>query len=149
MKSFPVCKFTCASCNSSYIGETSHHFKTNIEEHIKKDNESHIFMHLHSTPTCFNLYNSLCFKIIDKANSKFHLKIKEVLHINWRKANLNAEQNHLVLTLWHLFVFLLLIFAIFFHLSIFLFSLSLLLLSAPLTVLKTLCYYFISLWHTL
>ena len=33
-------------------------------------------------------HNSLCFKIIDKANSKFYLKIKEALHINWRKPNL-------------------------------------------------------------
>ena len=41
----------------------------------------------------------LCFKIIDKANSKFDLKIKEALHINWRKPNLNAQQNHLALTL--------------------------------------------------
>ena len=37
--------------------------------------------------------------IIDKANSKFDLKIKEALHINWGKANLNALQNHFVLTL--------------------------------------------------
>ena len=59
---------------------------------------SHIFKHLHSTATCFNSYNSLCFKIIDKANSKFDLKIKEALHINWRKPNLNAQQNHLALT---------------------------------------------------
>ena len=43
--------------------------------------------------------NSLCFKIINKANSKFDLKIKEALHINWRKPNLNAQQNHLALTL--------------------------------------------------
>ena len=35
----------------------------------------------------------------DKANSKFDLKIKEALHINWRKPNLNAQQNHLSLTL--------------------------------------------------
>ena len=42
---------------------------------------------------------TLCFKIIDKANSKFDLKIKEALHINWRKPNLNAQQNHLALTL--------------------------------------------------
>ena len=41
----------------------------------------------------------LCFKIIDKANSKFDLKIKEALHINWRKPNLNAQQGHLALTL--------------------------------------------------
>ena len=51
----------------------------------KKDNKSHSFKHLHSTATCLDSYNSLCFKIIDKANSKFDLKIKEALHINWRK----------------------------------------------------------------
>ena len=99
LKSFLVYKFTCASCSSSYIGETCRHFKTRIEEHIKTDNKSHIFKHLHSTTTCFDSYNSLCFKIIDKANSKFDLKIKEALHINWRKPNLNAQLNHLALTL--------------------------------------------------
>ena len=81
------------------IGETCRHFKTRIEEHIKKDNKSHIFKHLHSSETCFDSYNSLCFEIIDKANSKFDLKIKEALHINWRKPNLNTQQNHLALTL--------------------------------------------------
>ena len=82
LKSFLVYKSTCASCSSSYIGETCRHFKTRIEEHIKKDNKSHIFKHLHSTATCLDSYNSLCFKITDKANSKFDLKIKEALHIN-------------------------------------------------------------------
>ena len=76
-----------------------------IEKHIKKDNKSHIFKHLYSTATCFDSYNSLCFKIIDKANSKFLLKIKEALHINWRKPNLNAQQNHLALTLSLYFCF--------------------------------------------
>ena len=70
-----------------------------LKKDIKKDNKSHIFKHLHSSTTCFDSYNSLCFKIIDKANSKFDLKIKEALHINWRKPNLNAQQNHLALTL--------------------------------------------------
>ena len=98
-KSFLVYKCTCASCSSSYIGETCRHFKTRIEEHIKKDNKSHIFKHLHSSETCFDSYNSLCFKIIDKADSRFDLKIKEALHINWRKPNLNVQQNHLALIL--------------------------------------------------
>ena len=62
---------------SGYIGETCRRFKTKIEEHIKKDNKSHIFKHLHSTTTCLDSYNSLSFKIIDKANSKFDLKIKQ------------------------------------------------------------------------
>ena len=99
LKSFVVYKFTCASCSSRYIGETCRHFKTRIEEHIKKDNKSHIFKHLHSSKTCFDLYNSLLFKIIDKANSKCDLKIKKALHINWRKQNLNAQQNYLAFTL--------------------------------------------------
>ena len=57
------------------------------------------FKHLHSTATCCDSHNSLCFKIIDKANSKFDLEIKEALHINWGKPNLNAQQNHLALIL--------------------------------------------------
>ena len=69
------------------------------EEHIKKDNKSHIFKHLHSSETCFDSYNSLCFKIIDKANSKFDLEIIESLHIFWIKPNLNSQQNHLALIL--------------------------------------------------
>ena len=34
-------KFASASCSSRYIGKTCCHFKTRIEEHIKKDNKSH------------------------------------------------------------------------------------------------------------
>ena len=36
---------------------------------------------------------------MDKGNSKFDLKAKAALHIKWRKPNLNAQQNHLVLNL--------------------------------------------------
>ena len=54
LKSFLVCKFTCAGYSSSYIGKTCHHFKTSIEKHIKKDKKSHIFKHLPSTTTWFD-----------------------------------------------------------------------------------------------
>ena len=76
-KSFLEYKFTCASCSFSYIGKTCRHFKTRIEKYIKKDNKSHIFKHLHSTTACFDSYNSLSFKIIDKSNSMTH-KISEI-----------------------------------------------------------------------
>ena len=99
LKSFLVYKFTCASCSSSYIGEPCRLFKTWIKEYIKKDNKSHILKHLYSTATCFDSYSPFCFKIIEKANSKFDLKIKEALQINWRKPNLNAQQNRLALSL--------------------------------------------------
>ena len=67
--------------------------------HIKKDKKSHISKRLRSTTACFDSYNSLCLRIIDKDNSKFDLKVKESLHINWTKPHLNAQQNHLALTL--------------------------------------------------
>ena len=96
LKFFLVCKCTCASCSSSYIGDNCRHCR--IEEHMRKDKKSHIFKHLHSITTCFESYNYLSFKIIDKDNSNFDLKIKEALHISWRKPNLNPQQNHLALT---------------------------------------------------
>ena len=118
MKSFLVYKFICASCSSSYIGETGRHFKTRIEEHVKKDNKSHFFKHLHSTATCFDSYNSLSFKIVDKVNSKFDSKIKKALHINRRKPNLSAQQKHLALTLT-LYLLSPLFFSVFIYLFIF------------------------------
>ena len=67
---------------------------------ISKRITSLIFLNIHTqTATCFDSYNFLCFKIIDKANSKFDLKIKETLHINWRKPNLNVQRSHLICTL--------------------------------------------------
>ena len=58
--------------------ETCRHFKTRIEEHIKKDSNCHIFKYLYLTIICFDSYISLCFKIIDKAISKFDLKLKKL-----------------------------------------------------------------------
>ena len=42
------------------ICKTCCHFKNRTEEHIKKDNKSHIFKHLHSIATSFDSYNFLC-----------------------------------------------------------------------------------------
>ena len=75
LKSFLVYKFTCASLNSSYIGQTCHLFKTGFEESMKPGIKSHILKHLHSNATCFDSYNYLSFKTIDKVNFKLDLKI--------------------------------------------------------------------------
>ena len=99
MKSFLVYKFTCASCNANYDGETTHHLKTRIEEHIKRDKQSNIYKHLHSNTQCFDAYNHQSFKIIDKCNFKFDLKIKKALNFNWHIPNLNILLNHVALTL--------------------------------------------------
>ena len=86
-------KFTCASYGCSYIGETYNYVNTSIEKHIKKDKKSFVFKYLHSKTACFDSHNCLSVKIIDKANSKFDLKIKKTL------PNLNAHKNYLALTL--------------------------------------------------
>ena len=52
---------------------------------ISKRITSPIFLNICSTATCFDSCNSLYFKIIDKANPNFDLRIKEALHINWSK----------------------------------------------------------------
>ena len=65
---------------------------------MKQDKKCHFFKHIHSIVTCFDSYNSPCFKIIENANFKFDLRIKEALQINWRKPNVNAQLNHLSLT---------------------------------------------------
>ena len=36
-----VYKFVCASCNSSYVGQTCRHSATRIDEHFGKDRKSH------------------------------------------------------------------------------------------------------------
>ena len=66
---------------------------------ISKRIRSLIFLNIYTPPQHAFTHNSVCFKIIDIANSKFDLKIKEALHINWQKPNLNAQQNHLALAL--------------------------------------------------
>ena len=48
LKSFLVYKFVCARCNSSYIGETCRHFKTRIDEHVKKDKKYNIYINIYT-----------------------------------------------------------------------------------------------------
>ena len=99
LKTFLVYKFVCARCNSSYIGETCRHFKTRIDEHMKKDKKYNIYKHLHNNPECFSSFNSDCFSILDYAPTQFQIKIKEGTYIDWEKPNLNKQLNHLVTTI--------------------------------------------------
>ena len=49
LKYFLVYKFTCTSCSSSYIGETSHHFKTKLRN-ISKKTISLMFLNIYTPP---------------------------------------------------------------------------------------------------
>ena len=54
---------------------------------MKKDKKCHFLKHLQSTIPYFDSYNSLLLKRIGKTNYKFHLKIEEASHVDWRKLN--------------------------------------------------------------
>ena len=70
LRSNVVYKFTCASCNSCYVGETSRHLKTRIHEHLNRERTSHIFQHLQQSEACRNSRSAECFEVIDRATTK-------------------------------------------------------------------------------
>ena len=91
MKSGVVYKFCCASCNACYIGETSRHLATRIKEHLKTDKQSHVYKHVNASPQCKELCEDSCFSILDSANTKYGLRLKEGLHIGWEQPALNKQ----------------------------------------------------------
>ena len=86
-----IYKFVCAGCNASYIGETGRHLSTRIKEHFK-DKNSHVYKHINST--CKNVCNENCFSVLDRANTKHQLRLKEGLYIKWEKPILNKQLYH-------------------------------------------------------
>ena len=85
LKSFLVYKCSCTSCSSSCIGKSCCRFTTRIEN-MSKRITSLIFLNTYTPPQHVVTLIILYFKI-DNANSKFDLKIKEALDINWTKPN--------------------------------------------------------------
>ena len=83
LKSHVVYKFVCGSCNASYIGETARHLSTRIKEHLETDKQSYVYKHLLSSSACKLVCNENCFSILDHAQSKFALRIKEGMHVEW------------------------------------------------------------------
>ena len=94
LRSCVVYKFTCAGCNSVYVGETCRHISTRVREHLFTDKSSHIYKHLQSSKTCKDSCDESCFKVIDLAKTYNQLKFKEALHILWEGHNLNKQVQH-------------------------------------------------------
>ena len=99
LKSYVVYKFTCAGCQSCYVGETKRYLPTRMKEDLDTDSKSHIFQHLKDNPSCRDVCDTSCFKIIDHTSSSFRLKLKEALHIQWLKPLLNKQQKHVSITI--------------------------------------------------
>ena len=94
-----VYKFSCASFNACYIGETSRHFATRVREHLSSDRSSHVFKHLQSSESCRISCSADCFTVLDSATTKFQVKLKESMYIKWEKPDLNQQVKHINLTL--------------------------------------------------
>lgn len=99
LRSRVVYKFLCANCNASYIGETNRHFSTRVREHLFSDKSSHVFKHLQASEECRNSCSAESFTILDSAATKFQVKIKEAMYINWEKPALNQQIHHVNLSL--------------------------------------------------
>ena len=81
-----------------YIGETTQHLSTRIEEHLRTDKKAHVFTHLVNNETWKALSTENCFEIIDFASTSFRLKLKEAMHIIWKKPSLNKQQKHVTIS---------------------------------------------------
>ena len=99
LQSRVVYYFECNFCKSNYVGMTTRHCAVRIDEHLGKDKASHIYKHLNSNNECMQSNNNSSFKIIDKANNKYTLSLKEALHIKWRKPTINLQKHQINLTL--------------------------------------------------
>ena len=60
---------------------------------------SHIMKQLLENKTCKSLCDEDCFQVIDYTSSPFWLKVKEALHINWRKPEPNKQKEHASITI--------------------------------------------------
>ena len=85
-----IYKFVCSNCNVSYVGETERNLSLRIKEHFK-DKNSHVYKHVNSSETCKEYCTDNCFSILDRANTKHQLRIKEGLYIRWEQPALNKQ----------------------------------------------------------
>ena len=99
LQSFVVYRFKCTSCGASYVGQTTRHCSVRVGEHLHTDKASHIYKHINSNENCKQANDETSFKIIDRANTEYTLKLKEAMHIKWLKPSLNSQKYHLNLTL--------------------------------------------------
>lgn len=84
-------KLLCASCNASYIGDTTRHFSTRVREHLSSssDKSTHVFKHLQDSEVCRSSCSSESITILDSTATKFQIKLKQAMYINWEKPVLN------------------------------------------------------------
>ena len=80
------------------VGQTCRHLATRIDEHFGKYKKSHIHQHLMSSKRCLDKCSTDCFSVLDTANTKNQLRIKESLYITWLKLSLNKQKQYQYIT---------------------------------------------------
>ena len=93
LKSFAVYMFVFPRCHACYIGEANRHLSARIKEHLETNKKSHSFAHLVNNETCKVLSTENCFEIIDSPSTPFKLKLKEAMHLIWKKSSFNKYKN--------------------------------------------------------
>ena len=63
------------------------------------DKKYNIFIHLVNNETCKALSTENCFEIIDSVFTRVRSKLKEAMHIIWKKPSLNKEQKHVSISI--------------------------------------------------
>ena len=63
------------------------------------DKKSRIFPHFLNNETCKALSTENCFEIIDSASTPLKLKLKEAMHIIWKKLSFNKQQKHVSISI--------------------------------------------------
>ena len=89
-QSLVVYKINCITCGAEYIGKTERILKYRLKEH-QNDKKSACHDHITKNPTHQIDYVNV--EIIDRANSDFKLRMKELLCILARKPELNKQLN--------------------------------------------------------
>ena len=86
-----VYKFTCNGCNATYIGETSRHLCTRVQEHSRKKGSSHIIEH---RKVCKADTNISDFKILHKNFGSYWERILcEALVIKDQSPSINIQSS--------------------------------------------------------
>ena len=85
-----IYKFVSASFNTGYIGETERHLSVRVKKHFK-DMNSHVYKHINASSQCKEACNESCFSILDHANTKRQLRVKEGLYVLCQQPSLNKQ----------------------------------------------------------
>ena len=89
LQSLVVYRIRCETCNREYIGKTERILAHRIKEHNNPKGESAIQTHKREYPT--HSIDASNIEILDKADNNFKLMLKEMLHINTHKPELNTQ----------------------------------------------------------